>query len=278
MTLIPYQCPLCSCELIKETQRFRCENNHQFDIAKEGYVNLVPANKKRSKVPGDSTEMMQARRRFLNHGHYDPLRAFVAKLAHEHVSPSSPITLLDIGCGEGYYTSYFQDSLAQFNSDISVFGLDISRVAVRYAAKRYPHCHFSVASSQHLPFLDHSLDAVIRIYAPCNPLELNRCVKDNGILITVTPAGRHLYQLRELIYEDVRFHAETAEIIEGFVLESEEKLSYLMSLSSEDSLDLLQMTPYAWKATEALKTHLANTSPFVCEADFKIRLYRKSAR
>ncbi len=275
MTTMPYQCPLCSQKLIRQDRFFRCSNNHQFDVAKEGYVNLIPANKKRSKNPGDNTEMMQARRRFLNSDYYAPLRDKVAQRCTEQLSGQTG-QVLDIGCGEGYYTHKLQTDVAQVCPSAKVYGLDISKVAIRYAAKKYPLCHFSVASSQRLPFIDHSLNLVLRIYAPCNPEELSRCIVEGGSLITVTPAARHLYQLRDLIYPDVRHHDETPEQIADFQLVHQEKLSYMMTLRNSDSLDLLQMTPFAWKATADIKQYLSQQESFPCEADFMIRIYRKN--
>jgi 23S rRNA (guanine745-N1)-methyltransferase len=281
-----YQCPLCHQPLTLKDRSYRCDNNHQFDLAKEGYVNLMPANQKRSKNPGDNTEMMQARRRFLSAGHYQKMAERVAGLCREQMgseqidseqSDSVAGTLLDIGCGEGYYTHQVEQKLTQKHPETKVYGLDISKVAVRYAAKRYPECDFSVASSHRLPFADGSLDAVLRIYAPCKAEELARCIKPGGAVITVAPASRHLYQLRERIYDGVRLHDESAETIPGFTLAHQEVLNYNMRLSGAEALDLLQMTPFAWKATDELRSELAKAKQFDCEADFMIRVYRKES-
>lgn len=271
-----YSCPLCHLPLSQEKQRYSCENRHSFDVAKEGYVNLMPVHHKRSKDPGDNKEMMQARRRFLEKAYYHPLRQRIADLCAEALVGSDH-QLLDIGCGEGYYTTQVAHRLIEQHAAANTYGLDISKIAIRYAAKRYQNCLFSVASSHRLPFADHSLDGVLRIYAPCKAQELQRCVRDNGVVITVTPAGRHLYQLRERIYDDVRLHSEEAESIEGFDLEREEKLSYLLPLADGDAFDLLQMTPFAWKASDSLRDELKNSTMFECEADFMIRIYRKQA-
>lgn len=270
-----YQCPLCHQPLTLSNRTFKCDNNHQFDLAKEGYVNLMPAHHKRSKDPGDNKEMMQARRRFLEADHYDPMRQEVARLAAQYCQGSQH-ALLDIGCGEGYYTDHIQKVLSKQDSRTRVYGLDISKVAIRYAAKRYPDSAFSVASSHRLPFEDASLDAIVRIYAPCKAQELARVVKTGGVVITVTPAGRHLYQLRERIYQDVRLHSEETEVLEGFTLEQQHKLNYVMDLSNGLGFDLLQMTPFAWKASEELRNELTSTTLFQCEADFMIRIYRRN--
>ncbi|MDN3680530.1 23S rRNA (guanine(745)-N(1))-methyltransferase [Vibrio tapetis subsp. quintayensis] len=270
-----YQCPLCHLSLSQHDRMFKCENNHQFDVAKEGYVNLVPAHHKRSKNPGDNKEMIQARRRFLDGGYYQPMRDAVAAICGDHLL-GSQYQLLDIGCGEGYYTQEVARHLSSLSGDARTYGLDISKVAVRFAAKRYSNCEFTVASSHRLPFEDASLDAVLRIYAPCKADELNRCVKSGGIVVTVTPAGRHLYQLRERIYPDVRMHDETPENIEGFQLAHQEKLNYTMPLKGGDAFDLLQMTPFAWKASDELRQELQSCANFDCEADFVIRVYKKA--
>ncbi|TMX36519.1 23S rRNA (guanine(745)-N(1))-methyltransferase [Vibrio sp. Hep-1b-8] len=269
-----YTCPLCHHTLSLSERTYRCENNHSFDLAKEGYLNLMPVQHKRSKDPGDNKEMMQARRRFLNKDYYQPMKQRVADLISDLLI-NSKHRLLDIGCGEGYYTTAISESLKQQDANSATYGLDISKVAIRYAAKRYPNCQFSVASSHRLPFADGSFDAVLRIYAPCHAQELNRVTTENGVVITVTPAGRHLYQLREEIYPDVRLHSEETEAIEGFALEHQETLSYTMKLSDGDGFDLLQMTPFAWKADDALREKLKSATLFECEADFMIRVYRK---
>lgn len=271
-----YTCPLCHENLTLSERTYRCQNNHAFDLAKEGYINLMPVQHKRSKDPGDNKEMMQARRRFLEKDHYRPLKERVAQLCAEILSGSQH-RLLDIGCGEGYYTTEVASHLTNQYAQSKTYGLDISKVAIRYAAKRYSNCHFSVASSHRLPFENGSLDAVLRIYAPCKAEELSRVVADSGIVVTVTPAGRHLYQLRDEIYPDVRLHSEEAEIIAGFELEQQEKLSYVMQLGDGDGYDLLQMTPFAWKASDALRDKLKSATLFECEADFMIRIYRKKA-
>ncbi|USD66053.1 23S rRNA (guanine(745)-N(1))-methyltransferase [Vibrio sp. SCSIO 43136] len=268
------QCPLCHQTLVQYDRTFRCESNHQFDVAKEGYVNLIPAHHKRSKNPGDNTEMMQARRRFLAGGHYDQMRQAVTELCLAHQSTPEH-QLLDIGCGEGYYTQHFATALNNAAPEPTTYGLDISKVAVRYAAKRYANVQFTVASSHRLPFSDLSLDTIVKIYAPCKAQELHRCLADNGVLITVTPAARHLYQLRESIYEDVRLHSEEPEEIDGFTPVSQQKIHYTMALSGQDALDLLQMTPFAWKATQKFKHQLSEAKQYECEADFMIRIYHK---
>ncbi|CAG21163.1 putative SAM-dependent methyltransferase [Photobacterium profundum SS9] len=273
VSIMSYQCPLCHSALVNHTQYWRCENNHQFDLAKEGYVNLMPVQHKGSKNPGDNQEMMQARRLFLNTNHYHPLREAVIKHLDEQL-PENAQQLLDIGCGEGYYTSEFTQLQAK-HPELSVHGLDISKVAVRYAAKRYKNCHFCVASSHRLPYSDAYLDGIVRIYAPCKDEELQRAVKKDGILVTVSPAARHLYQLKELIYNGVHLHDMEPEVIEGFDLVTDQQLHYDMTLNGEEATALMQMTPFAWKTSDAVWEQLKTAIDLRCEADFSIRVYRR---
>lgn len=260
-------CPLCHLPLTADNRSWRCENRHQFDQAKEGYINLLPVQHKGSREPGDSAEMMQARRTFLEAGHYQPLREGVVALLRERLPSAS--ALLDIGCGEGYYTS----ALSALGEQ--VYGLDIAKNAIRLAAKRYPEVRFCVASSQRLPFADASVDAVVRIYAPCNEAELARVIKPGGVLLTVTPGAHHLQQFKALIYREVQLHAPEEKRYDGFHEEARESLRYAMSLSGDEAATLLQMTPFAWRAKPSVWGELQAAKIFACDADFQLTVWRR---
>ncbi len=262
-----YSCPLCHAPLTRSGNSYLCPQRHQFDQAKEGYVNLLPVQHKRSRDPGDSAEMMQARRAFLDAGHYQPLRDAVS----EKLRAIHPEHLLDIGCGEGYYTHAFAADTKE------TWGLDVSKTAVRYGAKRYPQVNFCVASSQRLPFDDNSMDVVVRIYAPCNPLELKRVVKPGGWVITVTPGPRHLMEMKGLIYSEIQLHAPHSEVIEGFSLISHDALAYPMQLTGEEATTLLQMTPFAWRAKPEVWETLKRETQFDCQTDFAIHAWQREA-
>lgn len=264
-----YLCPLCHAPLAAEGKSFRCPDGHQFDKAKEGYVNLLPVQHKRSKDPGDSSEMMQARRAFLDAGYYEPLRDAICQLLEQ----AAPVSLLDIGCGEGYYTDGFAQIVAK--QDGTTWGLDVAKVAIRYAAKRYPQVQFCVASSHRLPFDDHSMDAVVRIFAPCKAEELARVVKPGGIVITAVPGPRHLMQLKGLIYDNVILHSSESESLAGFVVEQVQNIGWPMTLQGSEAVALLQMTPFAWRARPEVWLSLAAETAFDCETDFVVRVWRR---
>ncbi|WOY00442.1 23S rRNA (guanine(745)-N(1))-methyltransferase [Dickeya fangzhongdai] len=268
---VPYQCPLCHQPLNVEAGRWSC-GRHHFDRAREGYVNLLPVQFKRSRQPGDSAEMMQARRAFLDNGHYQPLRDRVSEQLAARLQ-MQPGALLDIGCGEGYYTAVLADKLTP--QGMAVYGLDVSKAAIQRAAKRYAQVMFCVASSQRLPFQDHSLAAVLKIYAPCNGDELARVIRPGGGLMTVSPGPNHLLSLKARVYQEVRPHPDVEEVFPGFVLETVERLQYRMTMTGADAASLLQMTPFAWRATPDVSEGLKAEAQFECETDFLIRFHRR---
>lgn len=268
-----YMCPLCHQPLVQQQGGWRCAGNHHFDQAREGYVNLLPVQHKGSKNPGDSPEMMQARRSFLDQGYYQPMRIAVTEMLAEHL-PQSAVKILDIGCGEGYYTAEIARCFADREGS-AVYGLDVARVAVKSAAKRYKKIHFCVASSYRLPFSDQSFNAILRIYAPCKDEELARTLVPGGYLLTVTPGPDHLQQLKALIYSDVREHEDNEHPLKDFVQVKESRLSYEMDLTPEAATALLQMTPFAWRASELVWQQLASVSRLSCVADFRLRLWQR---
>lgn len=266
-----FSCPLCHQPLTHVNNSFICPQRHQFDVAKEGYVNLLPVQHKRSRDPGDSAEMMQARRAFLDAGHYQPLRDAIVEQLSARLDASAT-SILDIGCGEGYYTHAFADALPT----ATTYGLDVAKVAIKAAARRYPQVTFCVASSHRLPFADASQDAIVRIYAPCKAQELARVVKPQGGVMTATPGPRHLMELKGLIYDEVRLHAPHAEQLEGFTLLEDIALAYPMRLNGKEAVALLQMTPFAWRAKPEVWERLASTEVFNCQTDFRLHLWQRA--
>lgn len=277
-----YLCPLCSGELVPIAKTWSCVKGHQFDCAKEGYVNLLPVQKKNSKDPGDNKEMMQARRAFLNKGHYQGLSDAVNALAIRYAPQAKQI--LDLGCGEGYYSNRLfeamlltqqEEGAQEMPKSCQLQGLDISKTAIRYAAKRYPQMSFCVASAYEMPFADASADLALRIYAPSKAQELARVIAGNGILITVSPGPNHHFAIKQMIYEYPKLHQESIEAIEGFECIDTQRLQSLMTLNHvSDIEDFLNMTPYAWKLSKEKKACLAQAG-LSCELDFHIGVYRR---
>ncbi len=273
--MTPFICPLCQTHFTQTDNTQICKNNHHFDIAKEGYLNLLPVNAKNSKNPGDNKEMMMARRTFLNTGGYLPLAEKLTVLMNTLLAEKEQPSLLDLGCGEGYYTGFLAKKLP---SSTTITALDISKVAIRYAAKRYPMIHFCVASAYDVPLEKNSIDALIRIYAPSLDSELQRLIKQDGYLITVTPAPRHLFELREKIYQQVNEHLGENEPPVGFTKVNQINLNYPLQITEAQVLkNLIQMTPFAWKFNEQKMHALLAEEKWEIECDFNIEVYKKLA-
>jgi 23S rRNA (guanine745-N1)-methyltransferase len=268
-----YRCPLCQQHLTQQHNSFVCASNHSFDIAKEGYLHLLPVQQKNSKVPGDSALMMQSRRDFLNAGYYQPLSDAVNQIFSE-VLPAQA-SLLDLGCGEGYYSNRLMQALA--NKELGLYGLDIAKTAIKKAAKSYPAIKFCVASAWHLPFADQSFDAALKLCAPCEPDELARVLKTDGLLLTVTPAPQHLIEIKQQVYSSVRLHSDQIEAIAGFEHQQRHELQLqLTHLPADMVLNLLEMTPLAWKFKPEQKQMFAASSPQI-SLNFYLDLYRKNS-
>jgi len=266
--LAHYRCPLCQQALLLTDKSYRCERNHSFDKAKQGYVNLLPVQFKHSKEPGDNKAMVQARRAFLDKGYYQPLVDSMLALYQKYSDKSAAV--FDAGCGEGFYTHQHK------TADNSVYGVDIAKETIKIASKRYQDCFFSVATLSDLPFTDGQFGWLYSVYAPILETEFTRILQDNGYLLTVSPAENHLFELKTLIYRQANKHDVSKQPIEQLTLVEEQHLNYPMSFSnSEDVLNLLAMTPFAFKASTELIEQLTQLEQFTCQADFVLRLYQK---
>ncbi|ODR87558.1 23S rRNA (guanine(745)-N(1))-methyltransferase [Shewanella xiamenensis] len=268
-----YICPLCALPLTLTQRTWGCPQAHKFDMAKEGYVNLLPVQKKNSKDPGDNQQMMFARREFLNAGYYQILSDRVNQLALQYASSAQQI--LDIGCGEGYYSHRLYNALVAHHF-CYLQGVDISKSAIKYAAKRYPNLSFCVASAYEMPIPSNSIDLAIRIYAPSKVEELQRIMAPSGILITVSPGPLHHFALKQQIYDQPRLHPESEARVDGFECLHQERLSAQLELNdSKDIGNFLEMTPYAWKFTVEQKQAFSQRG-LSCELDFQIEVHRIS--
>jgi len=274
-----WTCPACPASpsvSLKQTDGcWRCENNHSYDIGKEGYVNLLLANQKHSKAPGDSKTMVNARRQFLNQGHYQPLLMTLGKLIEQNI-PGDDLNLYDAGCGEGYYLHEISTYLTQQGCRVTAAGNDISRIAIQRAARKYPAAAFAVASNFHLPLAQASQRVLIQIFAPGASDEISRVLCRNGLWLQITPAAGHLFQLRQAVYEVPEEHTESLQIPDGFKQLEKQQLTFEFELEEiSQRQDLLMMTPYYWAVEKKKQPGLLEKIPRLT-ADFSIRLLRKN--
>lgn len=269
-------CPACNAPLILTDRTLACENNHRYDIAKQGYVNLHLVQHKKSKQPGDDPQMVSARRTFLSQGYYQPLADKLSQVLEKHHT-GAELSLFDAGCGEGYYLDAIMQNYANQDRFVYLSGIDISKAAVAKAAKRLSNGAFAVASTFSIPIPDMSQDAVIQIFAPSSAEEVQRILSVNGLWLLVQPAPHHLFELKQCVYDSPQLHSIDHESPDGFALVEEIQLTFTLDLTNDDvgKLALLQMTPFYWTISAEKQASLPEKLTQVT-VDFHIKVLRKT--
>ena len=257
-------CPVCGSPFVIDDKRACCKKGHSFDFAKEGYLNLLRTNKSGDKI-GDDKRAARCRRDFLNKGYYAPLKdALVHLFAGKHGR------LLDICCGEGYYTS-----AVAANENLQVFGFDISKEMIRLAAKRGGFTAF-VANMASIPVEDNSFDFCIHLFAPFNENEFCRVLKPKGKLYTVIPGSHHLLGLKNAVYDTPYLNDEQLPDTRELKLVGTQKIcAEIMLESAEDIESVFRMTPYYFHTSPADKQKLTGIETMDTAIEFVIAEYEK---
>lgn len=269
-------CPLCGAALEREERRWLCPAGHSFDRAAAGYVHLLPANKKHSKDPGDDKAMVAARSAFLDKGYYAPLRDALCQAVTGYAADLPGPVLIDSGCGEGYYTAGLFQALSAPELAPRIAGVDLSKAALRRAAKRVPEGEFAVASVYHLPLPDRSADVLVDIFSPLAAEEFARVLRPGGLFCYAVPSARHLWQMKEVLYEKPYENPVKREDYPGFLWQDVKEIRYTAELdTSADIMALFHMTPYAWKTPKEGAARLEALDRLSCEIGFDLHLYQK---
>lgn len=267
-------CPICAMPLAAVEGALRCGRGHSFDRAREGYYNLLAVQHKASRDPGDSREMVAARRRILDAGLYAPIAARTCEIVATITDGARCI--LDAGCGEGYYLDALARSLP---GALQCAGIDISKWAVRAAAKRNRQAFWAVASNRHLPFATGSVDLVLSMFG--FPLwdAFAAVQPPDGRVLLVDPGPGHLIELRRIIYPVVtptEPPSLDAAQRAGYRLADEQSLQFKVELSSAAQIaDLLAMTPHDHRAPVAGRAALAKLDRLTVTADVVFRVLRR---
>ena len=253
MNITPFQslaCPLDGAPLYSQGSAWRCASGHSFDVASHGYINLLPVQKKRSLDPGDSKEMVAARRRFLNAGFYQPIAAAVSRVALAGLPSGTTLSCLDAGCGEGYYLRQLA-AAAGDGIALAILGLDISKWAVLSAAKQDKRPNWVVGSNANLSVLSGTLDRVLCMFGFPVYAEFARVLKPGGELLQVDAGPDHLRELREIIYPTLKpERVGDTPPPQGFCRLGGETLSFQVEIvGAEQIADLLAMTPHLYRAS-----------------------------
>ena len=266
-------CPVCGGPLRDGGRALRCPAGHSFDRAAQGYINLLPANKKHSAVPGDGKGMVAARRAFLEAGWYAPFSEALGRIASACLEEVQAPVVLDAGCGEGYYTGRLAQVLGP-RARIAAF--DISKEAVRLAAQRYKGVEFAVAGVFAIPMADGAADCLIDIFAPMAQAEFLRVLRPGGFLLYAVPGPRHLFGLKRVLYEQPYENPVRQTDYPGFCFCRRVPVSGSIALSGGAEIRaLFAMTPYYWKTPRGGAEKLEQLNTLQTEIEFDFLIYQK---
>lgn len=257
-------CPVCGEKLTVSDKTMRCGNGHSFDVAKEGYVNLLRSSKNGDFI-GDDKISARMRRDFLGKGYYSVLKDELCRIFAE-----SEGNVLDICCGEGYYTSALGE-----NSNLNVFGFDIAREMVRLAAKRGKGTYF-VANMANIPIAEGSMDYCIHLFAPFNEAAFAKVLKDGGRLYTVIPGRFHLWGLKQAVYDTPYENDEVLPQTQQLRLISQRKVTAQITLNCQEDIQaVFRMTPYFFHTSQKDKDKLLVLDTLETSIEFVIGEYEK---
>ena len=264
------RCPKCFEALEKHEHIYKCPQGHSYDIAREGYVNLILANQKHSKEPGDSRDSLKSRQAFLQKGYYRPLAEALKESVNSLLEDGA--SFLDAGCGTGYYLNIVSSG----EKRIEYYATDIARSGVAMTQKSNREAVCFVGNVFHLPLGDSSLDGLMSVFCPYSGEEFNRVIKPGRYVWAVTPGARHLYEIKELVYDEPYLNAETGYDMPGFVLQDSFKVTYQMDLEcNEDINTLWKMTPYYHTTSPENNEKILSKDRMAATADFLVSVYRK---
>jgi len=269
-------CPICKQSLNKiiEERSYKCRSNHSYDIAKQGYTNLLISNQKKSNHPGESKEMIRIRREFLDKGYYKIISDKLNEISKEYLIIENG-TVLDLGCGEGYYLNQMEQFFLTNYKTLDFYGLDISKEALKLAGIRNKSIEWVVSSSFATPFKEKSIDLLISVFSPISDDECKRLITKDGCFIRVLPNSDHLIELREIIYDKLEERREGKINSESLHCIHESNAKYNINLEQEDLLKLLQMTPHYWKTTPENKKKVLEIKELSVTIDMNISVFRR---
>ena len=260
-------CPICGNELTKAERQYRCTDGHSFDIARQGHVNLLPVQQKHSRNPGDTKEQVASRRAFLEAGFYAPIAEKLIETAQE-LGATGPI--LDVGCGEGYYSSRLASAMGA-----ELTGLDISKEAVRFAAARYKGPTWLCATASHIPVKEGAAGLLTSLFALTLPEEFRRCLRPDGYYFQVLAAQDHLLGLKNIIYPELKLkQKDSVPKLPGFSLVKTVPIRFSFTVEGEQVQNLLSMTPHVYRISKEGALRLAETRRLTDTASCVLNVYR----
>ncbi len=267
-----FRCPVCGKNLHRENGKsLRCDNLHNFDIASGGYVNLLSQHAHKGSVHGDNREMINARAFFLDRGYYSELRDRLCDEIKSRLPDNSVI--LDAGCGEGYY----DEKIIMCMQNPDFYGIDLSKDALIRQKKRSFRLKTAVASVYHMPFCDSVFDGILSVFSPFAHDEFLRVLKPGGYIFSVIPSKRHLFGLKEAIYDHPYENTVAPYELCGLDFIGKREINYTVDIDSHEEIEaLFKMTPYYYRTDDAGKQRALSLTHLETEISFEILTYRKS--
>ena len=261
-------CPVCGAQLNQEERTFLCPDRHSFDMARQGYVNLLTVQQKHSLAPGDTREQVLSRRSFLEAGFYAPIADTLIATAKQYGVTGE---ILDIGCGEGWYSARLAQAL-----NLPLTGLDISKEAVRCAAAKYKNARWLCATAAHIPVPDGAAGLVTSLFALTLPEEFRRVLAEGGLYFQVLAAEDHLLGLKSIIYDELHHkEKDTVPELPGFERLESIPIRFDFTVEGEQIRNLFSMTPHVFRIGKAGAERLAKTERLSDTASCMLNVFRR---
>ena len=280
-------CPVCAQPLVAADSAMRCEQGHGYDLAREGYVNLLLAQQRHSRDPGYSREMIAARRDFFDAGHYQAHADDLARIIRGHLSGEPAELVVDAGCGEGYYLRRLRvalESSAVVGAGAAaapgpvLCGLDISKHGVRVAARRDRDGVYAVAGTHRMPVLAERVSVLLTHFSPVSPDDFARVVRPGGVVLVAGPGEDHLYSFKQLLYDAPTAHRPVDQLAGDARFErlGWSRIRHPLHLKGAQHVrNLLAMTPFFWTLDAAGQARLGRVEQLITETDIVVRAYRR---
>ncbi|MCG9695894.1 methyltransferase domain-containing protein [Shewanella sp. Isolate11] len=269
-----YLCPVCQAPMFihEASKGLYCDNKHHIDKHEQGYFLFSQAKKPQI----DSRQLMRAKRFLLESGVFNPMvEALLQQLQPVLAERSQAIAHLDFDCGEGFYLRSLTSSLQAASPELTQTGISEAENALFAAAKSYADATYIVSQLKQLPFANDSFDLVTLIDKPLKGKELLRVLKPGGLFVQVSPASRHLWQIKQFLYPELTEKKLELTLDKSLTLLSQQRLSFTLDISAEDALTLLEMTPFAWRASDKIKKQMLAGDFSQLEVDFYLSIGEK---
>lgn len=279
-TFNDFVCPVDGL-LLKGEKTLRCESGHSYDVAREGYCNLLLVQEKATLQPGDNKEMVSSRGRFLDSGHFAPIADKLFEMVQHLAALSNsdrPLRIVDAGCGEGYYLNELlkRASASKAAGELALAGFDISKWAVKAAAKRTNRISWAVAGNRRVPFAKESVDIILSMFGFADWKSFKSALRKEGHVLTVDPGHEHLIELRKIIYPVLKAKdTPDGAVPNGYVLERKEVLRFSINLTSPSMIqDLLSMTPHAFRIKDKARQELQAMKHLTVTVDVVYKIFK----